>query len=541
MRLGGLTAVAVLVAASIFCSAARANSVTQLPFSAGGWIAVDGTNEHVFVSGGEGTSSIVVLDFDGNIVTSITGQQGASGMVVDESTGTLYAALHDGTAISKIDTTTLTETSRISIAPLSLPSNLALAGGKLWFAYSCQSGGAGSIDLDGTNVTDQTTLPGYCPTFATTPADPDLLAAGDVGLSPNTFYVFDVSTDPPTLVISASNPGGSGSLHNLAFSPDALNLLSASGSPAMIQSFLASDLTLAGAYPTGPYPVAVAISGDGGYVAAGAWGYYDTDLFVFPAGDTTPVRSWDFNSSDKTLQPSALAFSPDASKLFAVSANNATGAGYLEFRVYTNPTLPLLNTTTSLTATASTITYGNSVTLKAHVTSATSGSVRLYAQPYGGTKDLLKTGVVNTSGNASFTVKPASKTTYTAEFVEDDEHASSSSPNRTVNVRSRTTATLTGFYRTSGAYRLYRLGKKAYVRGTVAPNHAGRSLKFVAQRYWAGAWRTTVTGTYPIEVDGSSYAWFFTTSKANYRIHCVFAGDADHLGSTSTWKYFRFT
>jgi hypothetical protein len=108
-------------------------------------------------------------------------------MVVDESSDTLYVALRDATAISRIDTVTLAETSRMSVAPLSLPTNLGLAGGKLWFAHSCASGGGtGSINLDGTAVTDQTTLPGYCPVFATTPGNTNLLATGDRGISPTT-------------------------------------------------------------------------------------------------------------------------------------------------------------------------------------------------------------------------------------------------------------------------------------------------------------------------------------------------------------------
>jgi hypothetical protein len=311
MRRGGLIGVAVAVAAAtLFCSPALASSVTQLPFAGGGWMAVDGEHEHVFVSGGAGTSSIVVLDFDGTIVTTIVGQPGASGMVVDESSDTLYVALRDATAISRIDTVALTETSRMSVAPLSLPTNLGLAGGKLWFAHSCQaSGGTGSINLDGTAVTDQTTLPGYCPVFATTPGDPDLLATGDMGLSPTTLYVYDVSTGPPTLVKSVRNPGGAGNLRDLAFTPDGLHVLSASGAPYMIQSFLASDLTLAGTYPTGPYPIAVAVSDDGAHVAAGADASYDKDIFVFPVGDTTPVRSWDFDSTSKELVAGGLAFS----------------------------------------------------------------------------------------------------------------------------------------------------------------------------------------------------------------------------------------
>jgi hypothetical protein len=536
----GLVAIAVgLAAASIFCSAAGASTVTQLPLAGGGWMAVDGAHEHVFVSGGTGTSAIVVLDFDGNIVTTVTGEEGASGMVVDGATGTLYAALADADAISQIDTATLAETSRMSVDPLASPTNLALAGGKLWFTNACHSSGTGSIELDGSNVTEQTDLPSYCPIFATSAGDPNLLAVGDMGLSPTEIFVYDVSTDPPTLVQSVWNPGSSGNLQDLAFAPDALTVLMASGAPYFVQSLYTSDLTLAGTYPTGPYPVAATVSDDGAWVAAGADASYDKDIFVFPAGSTTPVRSWDFASTSNTLASGGLAFSPDAGRLFATSTNGTTGQ--LDFRVYTNPTVPLLATTTSLTSTASTVTYGSSVTLKAHVTGTTSGTVNLFAQPYGGSKALLKAGALNSLGNVSFSVKPTAKTTYSAEFVESETHAWSASPNKTVTVRSRTTATLSGFYGTSGAYRLYRLGKKAYIRGTVVPNHSGRPLKFVVQRYSGGAWRTATTGTYPIEFNGSSYAWFFTTLKASYRVHCVFGGDADHLGSTSTWKYFRFT
>ena len=378
-----------------------------------------------------------------------------------------------------------------------------------------------------------------CPVFATTPGDPDLLATGDMGVSPTTLYVYDVSTGPPTLVKSTRNPGGAGNLRDLAFSPDALHVLSASGAPYLVQSFLASDLTLAGTYPTGPYPIAVAMSDDGAYVAAGAAASYDKDVFVFPAGDTTPVRSWDFASTSKQLVAGGLAFSPDATRLFATSTNDSTNK--LDFRVYTNPTVPLVATTTSLSASASTVTYGNSVTLTAHVSGRTSGSMRLYAQPYGGTKTLLRTAAVNASGNASFTVKPSRKTTYSAEFVESHTHSPSTSTGRTISVRSRTTIALSGGYRTSGKYRLYHVRKKAYMRGTVAPNHAGRSLKFVVQRYASGRWRTIASGSYPMQSNGSSYAYFYTNLKGTYRARSLFAGDADHLGSNSAWKYFKFT
>lgn len=502
-------------------------------------MAVDGEHGHVFVSGGTGTTAIQVLDFDGNIVGTVTGQQGASGLVVDESTDTLYAALRDATAISKIDTTTLSESSRMSIAPLSLPTNLALAGGKLWFTHSCQSsGGTGSIDLDGTDVTDQTTLPGYCPTFATTPGDTDLLAVGDMGLSPTTLYVFDVSTATPTLVKSVWNPGNSGNLRSLAFSPDASRVLMATGAPYYIQSFVTSDLTLAGTYPTGPYPIAVTMSADGAYVAAGADASYDTDIFVFPAGDTTAIRSWDLNSTSKELVPGGLAFSPDGSRLFATSTNDTTSK--LDFRVFSNPTVPLIATATSLSVSKSKVAYGRSVTLKAHVAGPTSGKIQFFKTPYGESKTVIKSVSVSGSGNAALTIKPTRKTTYKAAFVENDTYAASTSPNRTVMVGSKTSLALSGGYASSGKYRLFHLSQKAYLTGKVTPNHAGRGLKFIVQQY-IGGWRGADSGSFPLQSNSTAYAYFQTNYATIYRARCVFGGDADHTGSSSGWKYFKFT
>lgn len=200
-----------------------------------------------------------------------------------------------------------------------------------------------------------------------------------------------------------------------------------------------------------------------------------------------------------------------------------------------------LPTTTTLGVSASTVTYGKPVTLNAHVSGATSGTMALYETPLGGSQMLLVTVPVNASGNASFVVEPTGKTTYTAEFQESATHASSSSPGRTISVRSKATATLSGFYRRSGKYRLYRPGRDVNVRGTVVPNHYGQSLKFVAQRYRDGKWRKAATGSFPIQYDGSAYAVLSNATRGKYRQRVVFAGDADHLGSKSRWVYLKVT
>ena len=67
-------ALAASLVATAFLSAAPsprevwADSSTTLPLTGFGGIAVDDARGHVFVSGGPGTNSIAVLDFDGTLV-----------------------------------------------------------------------------------------------------------------------------------------------------------------------------------------------------------------------------------------------------------------------------------------------------------------------------------------------------------------------------------------------------------------------------------------------------------------------------------------
>jgi hypothetical protein len=331
--------------ATAFSPWAAADATTLLPFpgSAGAniWMAVDDAHQHVFVSAGPGTSSIVVLDYAGNIVDTITGEPGASQMALDVSTHMLYVALHDATAISAIDTDTLTETSRFSTVPYSNPYNLVLAGGKLFFACAGGSGqncssssGSGivSVNLDGSGMT--ASIPGW--SFATMLAaggpGNDLLAAGNSYDEPPTLSVYDVTTDPPSLIKSVWDPGGdTAQIADMTFDPSGTNLLLASGAPYFIQSFSVASLTPSAEYPTGPYPTSTQTTTDGDFVAAGiSANGYGPDLFVFPVGDTTPVGTWTLGAN---IAPHALAFSPDRMRLFAVSIDSQG----LTLNVISNP------------------------------------------------------------------------------------------------------------------------------------------------------------------------------------------------------------
>jgi DNA-binding beta-propeller fold protein YncE len=173
-------------------SGVAADVGTQLPFpfmiNTGPWLAVDPVYDHVFVSGGPGTSSIVVLDFSGDIVATITGEPGASQMAVDPATHALYVALHDSNAISEINTQTLSETARF--AAYAAPASLVIAGGQLWYSDTDEAAGGyvASMSLDGTALTEQLQL-----------REPVLLTSGGPGA--DLLATADSADEPPTLSV----------------------------------------------------------------------------------------------------------------------------------------------------------------------------------------------------------------------------------------------------------------------------------------------------------------------------------------------------
>jgi hypothetical protein len=408
--------------------AARADTVTPLPFyQAGTWLAVDPVGQHVFVSDGPDTSSILVLDYNGNIVKTINGEDGASEMALDTATHTLYVALDSDTpAISEIDTQTLTETKRFSTEPYANPFSLVIASGKLWF--SCiDNGGIGSncvasANLDGTGMA-AANLQGISPAgentlLASGGSGNKLLAVSQLSVQP-TVAVYDTSQDPPALVSSASAPDSCEYPNHMTMDPAGATLFLTCNFPYSVLAMSTSDLSSITEYPIGSWPATIATSADGNYLAGGRYGTCGDDLFVFPMGNTTPLRTW----SVGLCSIESLAFSPDASHLFMV-AGAGVGAG-VDFYGIDQPTVPKTETVTSLTPSQNPIDAGQQVTLTAHVTGTATGTVHLYGRPDGGSETLLDTASVGAEGDVTFNVSPEATTIYTAVLDADSGYAAS--------------------------------------------------------------------------------------------------------------------
>jgi hypothetical protein len=513
---------------------AQADTATQLPFTNqnGAWVVVDPVGQHVFVSGGPGTSSIVVLNYAGAIVKTITGQNGASGMALDPTTHTLYSALHDVTEISEINTQTLTETHRFA-TQFADPTSVAIAGGKLW--YSCyQNDGQGCLvqaNLDGSGQTSPISGFFFATTLAAGGPSNKYLAIGETYESPPMIKVYDVSGSSPILISSARPDDGD--VASMTFDPSGANLLLATGAPYYIQSLATSTLLPSGQYPTGPYPIAVAVTSDGKFVAGGINSNTGKNVFVYPVGSTTPVRSELVGDSPGGgLLSHSLAFTPNASELFAVAQDSATG--HLAFHVIDKPTIALKATATSMSGSARTVHYGSHATLTVHMSGTTSGKIDLFATNGSATNKLVATAAVK-SGTATFTVTPTQNTTYSAQFEEGSGYAASTSQSVSIAVAPG----LSVVTHPHGKARLR--GHRVSVTlltAHVRPARPNEPLGFVVQRRVRRRWRTAASNQFTMQ-SGTVHAFFFTNKPGQCRVRVLYAGDTNYAGSKSTWKKFR--
>jgi uncharacterized repeat protein (TIGR02543 family) len=300
-------------------------------------MVVDSDSQHVFVSSGVGGSVIDVLNFDGSLVKTITGESGASQMAVDPTRHTLYVALYSSNAISEIDTQTLTETTRFSTAPYANPYSLVIASGKLWFSGIGGSGFVASANLDGTGVAASGITAGLPALLSAGGSNDHLLATAYYAGSPSSVSLYDVSSGSPAQVTGPQgDPEGQQpcALGDFSVSPSGANVLFAS--PCLSHAAALATDFFGGTtyeYPSGPTPNAVAWSPDGQYVAIGAAGGGGNAplVRVFPTTSGQPAWGW-----SQSVAPHDLAFSPDGTQVYALVGLNG-GFGFQVLDRYTAP------------------------------------------------------------------------------------------------------------------------------------------------------------------------------------------------------------
>jgi hypothetical protein len=325
---------------------------TELPFHGFFDMAVDMTHQHVFVTGGQSTSEIAVLDFDGHLVRTIGGVSDPAGMILDGNI--LYVGRAMGywmeppASIYKIDAATLSVTGAISV-PTRTSGDLGFEGGYLWYSTDACSAWGALAALD--PITGNVVWTGsgndralYCPTFSSSPSRPSQLVIGDARS-----FRYDVSMVPPTLEASGSGPH-----ENYVLSPDGATALGYG-----ITEIRTSDFQLTGrTYGTATQPAA-ATEAEGGLIAGSTnrQNYYFFDLYR--STDSSLLAS--FNMGQPPALPRGGAFDGSGSSLFVVSDDEN---GQTSFFVL-DPSRR--NTELSLTVSAKIVPYGTTTTVTAHL------------------------------------------------------------------------------------------------------------------------------------------------------------------------------
>jgi hypothetical protein len=244
------------------------------------------------------------------------------------------------------------------------------------------------------------------------------------------------------------------------------------------------------------------------------------------------------SDSDQCPHPYEFGAKSGTTYFFLVGNIDSTLGGQLDFSLDGS-----LLTTLGLSTSHPTIKYKRSVRVTAHLADfadLTTKTVSIYKTPYSGAKTLVKTAAVDSLGNLSAVVTLTKNTKFVAEWAGEDGWLPAKSKAKTVGVHVLASTKISGNYGTSGKYKLFHAGDTVKQTGTVRPNPAGKSLRFIAQQHLNGGWRTIATANFRIKSTGSVNA-YLTAPRGTFRARNQFVGDADHLGDTSAWRFFRGT
>ena len=196
-------------------------------------------------------------------------------------------------------------------------------------------------------------------------------------------------------------------------------------------------------------------------------------------------------------------------------------------------------TSLSLSVSSATVLFGSSTTLKATMHGGASSSVVAFQRKTASGWQGVGSATLGSDHVATLNVAPSALSKYRAVFVPTANRQGSQSGSATVQVHAVLESRMIGKYSVDGRYRVYKCCS-AYFYVKLKPSHPGKHWVATVQYLGKGKWRPLGQATYTFERDGDA-AIFLNASKGyRYRVRGRFAGDADHLGATSSWNYFRY-
>ncbi|WP_250031698.1 hypothetical protein [Paractinoplanes maris] len=464
----GGSALAIGMAAPAF-----ADSIKPLAVDSVGDVVVDGVHDRVLVVDPTG-GKVVSTGFDGT-VEATHALAGVSDLALSTDAQLLYAASESGNAIVALDPVTLVPAASYSTGEIA-PLDVAFAGGKVWFTYGSNLGSIDPAAETPEPVLDQagTGWSGAAKLASTA----NRLAAA----SYSTVTAFDVSDG--TAKQLGTTAGNGGTLADISLSADGETIGTVSGGVNQATLYDVANLAAARRFDLfeGGDGAALDIAADGA-IATAVGNRYGPAVEVFTPAGQAKIRQYTLTGTGvgsdlDVVQPRALAWEPDGTRLFAVSKSDA---GTFAMRVFTEPrksqpTLTLSGPSKATRATTVTITG----TLKAPVPLPAGTTVTVKRldldNPAGAVLASKKT---DANGKFTITDKPwaGGKVTYRVAFAGSATHGAVTA-DKVLDV-TRTSPTLT----LNRNKQVFKQGQTVQFTAHLGSTYKNRSVAIYADPY----------------------------------------------------------
>jgi hypothetical protein len=515
---------------------AQADTVTDMGLTTSRQIVVDSVHQHLFMAM-EAANAVQVRSYSGALITTVPGQTGAVDFAVNPEASRVFVALSDG-HVTAIDTTTLAEVDRWATPTGLCLREIAWAGVSLVVSYGGCEGTPDSwvASLDTADPSAVTSAPfAHRTTWGTTSIE----GGGNVLVSytdsPEPVVTFDASTLPPTVLASAV----AGACTDAAVTADGSEVTLACRGP--LETRRTSDLAVTSSYPASYADGwAMGVAEAAGVLAfEGSFGSEIPNLDVFRRGEAVAARTVTWKIPQQSVYAGQLAFTADASRLFAVTMAN----GRTFLHVVASPTLEPLRPLLSLTTDHSVYPYGREALVTAHL-GATHDNRRvdIYATPYGGTRQLIRSGTANASGHVAVRYLVTRATTFSAVFTGDDRYVAGT-VKHSIRARARLAETLYGVAGRSGKYALYRPKKDPVFGVVVAPAQRRSCVLYKLQRRVPGAWHKVVKSRcYGLRPDSSHAVRLGGphVEGTRFRIKAILHASSYSVRTRGPWSYLKF-
>ena len=197
--------------------------------------------------------------------------------------------------------------------------------------------------------------------------------------------------------------------------------------------------------------------------------------------------------------------------------------------------------TLSLNVSDPSIVYGKKTDLVATLKGGDGVRKVSFYEVTGTGRKLLGTAAVNAKNKAVFTVAPSKETTYAATYEGSKVWAASTSNTKKVTVQVVVTGKMTRFRYKDGASAVYGCCR-AFYWFTVKPKHPSAKVVVTIDYLASGSWHNLGSKTFQLRKDGTDEIFIDVTGGKGLRlrVRSQFKSDADHIGATSPYSFFRF-